>query len=303
MKKSCFVLVLIAISFATFAQKNLQFNLKKGETYQQKSTSKIKVSQQYSGMNVDIDMNTINNIDFKIVDIKDTLYSIEMIFSTIKLSMTTPMGNMEFSSESTNPSDKMSSLFAQMTRKPIKATLSKSGVFYSIETEALINEIINSNNLNETEKASLGAQFKEAFKEDMLKGQFGATFAYLTPKAIAKGDKWNRKESLKAMMFTLDSNINFEIVEETVDSYILKYASEISSDPNAPLQNINGMQGKILLNGTEEGIITVNKNTGWVSNSKGERLIKGTLDLQPNEQLPSGMQVPMTISGLTEVSN
>jgi hypothetical protein len=51
-------------------------------------------------------------------------------------------------------------------------------------------------------------------------------------------------------------------------------------------QEINGMKVKISLNGTQKGILKVNKDTGWLISSDL------TMDLNGNMEVP-GMKVPV----------
>jgi hypothetical protein len=84
--------------------------------------------------------------------------------------------------------------------------------------------------------------------------------------------------------------------------YVLSGSSELKSVESGEYQVINGMEMRYDLAGTSEASMTLGRENGWVLESSTSQKIKGHLKMKPNEQLPDGLDLPMSISTETAVS-
>ena len=50
------------------------------------------------------------------------------------------------------------------------------------------------------------------------------------------------------------------------------------------------------LNGSLITDIKIDKNTGWINEVKLKQIMKGSIEIQDNPQLPGGMTIPMTFN-------
>lgn len=290
MRKGLLLIVLASLTLGVAAQKPLTLNLKKGSDYQRKNTIDMKITQDFNGMSMEIAMNTAFDASYKVVDVKDSLFQMNVTYDRIKMAITAPGTNVELSSDKNN--DPGSSMLSQMVGKSFGATISKTGLVKKVDADSLINSVAKAVGNNEV----MASQIKNSFGEASLKNDLENSFSFITTKKIAKGSKWSVTTNVK-MSTSLSAITNYEVIEETKDNFIIKFNSEMSSPENSPAVNNNGMEMKYNLNGTTEGTMTINKASGWIVSSTSDIALKGVVEIQPNAQIPSPMSVPITIIG------
>lgn len=301
MKRKLLAIVLLAAATGAFAQKPLLLNLKKGETYLQKTSVDLKMNQQFGGMDMEVSITNVQDLNFKVVDVKDSLFFFEIAYTKLKMAVNAQGMNMEYSSDVNK--DKASAILASMVSKPFRATISNRGIVHKIEADSLIKAVVNaSGNPNDPETAAMSAQIKNSFGEASLKDNIASSLAMFTPARVSKGSKWETKRQLSGQM-PLISDIKFEVIDETPTTYSIKMNSVVSSPLDAPAISNAGMEMKYSVNGSVEGTIILDKSTGWIINNTSEQALKGVMDILPGAQMPNGAQIPITIVANTVISN
>lgn len=301
MRKTFLALILLVATAAAFAQKPLLLNLKKSESYLQKMSSVLKMNQQFGGMDIEVNITNNQDLNFKVVDIKDSLFFFEIVYTKMKLTVNTQGMNMEYSSD--NNKDKASAILASMVSKPFRATISRTGLVHKIEADSLIKAVVAaSGNPDDPQTAAMSAQIKNSFGEASLRDNIENSLSMFTTAKIAKGSVWSTKRQLTGQM-PLMSNLKFEVVDETPTTYSIKVKSEVSSPKDAPAINNGGMDMKYSIDGTVDGTIIVDKSTGWIINNTSEQALKGVMNILPNGQMPNGATVPINIIANTTITN
>ena len=280
---------------ASFAEKPIQLRLEKGKTYAQILNINSKVSQLVQGMSMDIEMGIVTTTSYKVLDVKDSLIFTEVTLSSMKTTMKSPMGTMEFSSESQNASDPTSMLLQELSKNPFKVTLTQSGKVAEVNSSAAIDKAISSvTTLSDDQKGMLKKQLADQFGDDIMKQNLENGFAYYPPKK-EKGEKWNSTLKVKTVIEMEIQNQN-EVTDVTPESVTVKYNGEMASPENAEPTMLNGLNAKYAISGTMDGTVTLDVKTGWIISSTVNQNLKGNIDILPCAQAPSGMQVPMTIT-------
>lgn len=301
MKRKLLAVVLLAAATSSLAQKPLLLNLKKGETYLQKTSIELKMNQQFGGMDMEVGITNVQDLNFKVVDVKDSLFFFEIAYTKLKMAVNAQGMNMEYSSDVKK--DKASAILSSMVSKPFRATISNTGFVHKIEADSLIKAVVGaSGDPNDPETAAMSAQIRNSFGEASLKDNIASSLAMFTPTKVSKGSKWATRRQLTGQM-PLISDINFELVEETPTTYSIRMNSAVSSPKDAPAISNAGMEMKYSVNGSVEGTIVVDKATGWIISNTSEQVLKGVMDIQPGAQMPSGAQIPISIVANTVVSN
>jgi hypothetical protein len=72
-------------------------------------------------------------------------------------------------------------------------------------------------------------------------------------------------------------------------------------DEDSKLFEVDGMEMNIQLSGTQTGQSEIDEATGWLLRSKIEQNFFGALKISPNEQMPDGMSIPMTIQSTSTI--
>lgn len=296
MKRITSIAFLVVVALSVNAAKPIKINLEKGKIYNQKMTAVQKITQQFQGMSMDVDINIEQTTSFKIVDIKDSVYHAEVSLKNIKTSIKTAMGTMEITSDEATPSNTSNLLLSEISKHPAKATFTKSGRVLEVGFNKTIDESVNAvASLSEAEKTSMKAQFINQFGDEPMKQQLENSFSMYPPTSTQKGEKWSGKLNTKNVIeFT--TNFNAEITDSNAESVSIKFDGELETPENAPVAKLNGIDSKYSINGTIGGSLVVDKKTGWIISSTTNQSLKGVLDFQPNPQMPNGMQVPIIIT-------
>ena len=122
-----FLLLFLSVTFCFAQKKKLSLNLTKGETYNQIVSSKILINQTVNGQPVNMDMTISGKMTYKVLDLKDQLFDMEVQYESLSMSMKLPNVTMEFSSEKKDEKDILSSILSGMKNKPFYITMSDDG--------------------------------------------------------------------------------------------------------------------------------------------------------------------------------
>ena len=271
-------------------------NLVKGNTYYTVSTVTSSVKQSYNGQDVTIAIDMTAKTAFNIVDIKDTIYTMQVSYTGIAMKIVSPNGTVQMNSDKKDNADLSSTFLSAMINKPFSVTISKSGKVLEVKNiENIINSIfVTLPQMDDTQKAQLKAQFMQSFGETAFKGNLEQTLAIYPSIKVAKGDSWIINTVMHSVM---SANIatTYQLQEVTDTYYQIHGDAKITTAGNGEVSQINGMPVKYNLSGTLVSDIKADKKTGWVIEEKLKQDVSGTIDIQDNPKIPGGMKVPMKI--------
>lgn len=299
MKKISNVLIaLVLLTSCQASKEKLELNLTKGEVYSQKMISNASILQTINGQQVNMTMSFSGDMTYKVTDIQNEIYDMEVRYESLTMKMGVPAGGeMEFSSEINDEKDIFSTMLAAMKNQPFFIKMTKTGK---------INEVKNIENLfstafdkfpqiDEVQKQQIQEQLKQAYGEKAFKGNIEMYSSVFSDSPVSKGDKWTVNTQLESGMSAKMETV-YELKEIT-DKYCRIFGdSKIeTADKNAYIES-NGMPLKYDMTGTMTSDITIDKTTGWVLSAKIDQTMKGTAYIKDNPQLPGGMAIPMTIN-------
>jgi len=123
--------VIIGLALLTSCQgqkETLELNLTKGETYNQEMKTNTSVLQTFNGQQVNMNMSIDATIAYKVTDIQNDVYDMEVRYEKMEMKMTHPYaGEIQFSSEKNDESDIFSTLLGVLINKPFLVKMSKTG--------------------------------------------------------------------------------------------------------------------------------------------------------------------------------
>jgi hypothetical protein len=291
---STFLLSVIALT--AFAQKvKPALNLAKGETYYTVTVSNSTISQTFNGQDVNYTIGMSGKTAFKVIDIVDTVYNMEVSYKSIGMKMQTPQATMDFNSDAKDPQDLPSKLLAALRDKPFLVSISKNGRVLSVKN---IDKIMTSvfdgiTSVDSTQKAQVKTQFTQSFGEAAFKGNLEQTLAIYPGKKVAKNDTWVIHVQLES---TMSANITttYQLLDITDAGYVIHGDGKLATLSDK-VSKINGMEATYALTGTMKSDINVDKKTGWVTQAKLKQDMSGNFNIKDNPQVPGGMTVPMTV--------
>lgn len=274
-----------------------ELNLTKGEIYTQKLTSDMTITQTVNGQQVNTTMSISGLTTYKVIDIQNSVYELEVRYESLTMKMNLPNGLMEFNSEKNDVNDIFSTLLGTMKSKPFLIKMTKTGKINEVKNiENLFSGMFDKfPKLTDMQKQQIQSQLMQAYGEKAFKGNLEMCTAIFPDSAVSKGDKWVIKNRLEAGM-AANMESTYELTELNDSYYRFSGVSKIATvDKDAYIQS-NGMPLRYDISGTMFSEIKINRKNGWVTESKISQTIKGTAHIKDSPQMPGGMTIPMTIS-------
>jgi len=288
---------LILLASCQAQKEKLELKLIKGNLYTQNITSNSTVIQTLNGQQMNINMTIKAKMTYKVIDIQDAVYNLEVRYESLIMKINLPNGVMEFSSEKNDEKDIFSTILGSMKNKPFLVKMTKSGKVNEVKNiELIFSEIFNKfPQLSEAQKQQIKIQLMQAYGEKAFKGNIEMCSAIFSDSPVSKGDKWTIKTQLESAMSAKMESI-YELKEITdTDCQIIGNSTITTADKDAYIVS-NGMPLKYDMAGTMTSDIRIDKNSGWILIAKIGQSIKGTAYVKDNPQTPGGMAIPMTMN-------
>jgi len=291
-------LLILAVIFPCRAQKvRPALNLTKGGIYYMVSSGTSTISQTMNGQESQVSLALSFRMAFKVTDVIDTLYKMEVSYQTLDMKVTTARSTFEMDSRKSDSTDAASTIVAAMMDKPFNVTISKTGKIKSVENvENMISGVFDSfPQLDTAKKRQIKSQFLQSFGAKAFKGNLEMATAIFPHGTVVKNDKWVSKTRLESLMIA-QLQTTYQLTDITGTYYQIHGDGNIATDNSAVVSMMEGLPVKYKLAGTVVSDIKVDKTTGWVSELNLKQLIKGNIEIEDNPKVPGGMIIPMSIS-------
>ena len=293
-----FTTLLCTLLFITagFAQKaKLSLNLEEGKTYRQITHAVTTLNQDVYGQKMEILITVEGSMSFLVNTAKKTGFDMTARYDWMKISMGMPMGQgtMELSSEDPAEDDFISQFLAEVKLIPFQMKMDRKGKIIEMENvdstwEAAMDKIP----MAESER--LKSQMMDAFGEDARRASIEMVTAVFPEKAVKKGAQWTTTTTRKSgMSFTLSNTYTYEGSEDGLA--IISVRSSIETTDQEAWVEDGGMTMRYELSGLATGHIERDPKSGWTREASIEQNLEGKTYIKDNEQIPGGMEIPMTI--------
>lgn len=301
--------VIIGLVFLTSChgqKETLELNLSKGEVYQQNMISNSLVSQTIEGQKIEMDMSIGGNMTYKVIDIQDNLYEMEVQYESLSMRMSHSYYGvmMEVNTEKNDENDIFSTIFGKITNKPFLVKMTKTGKIIEVKNiESLFLDMFDTfPSLDDNQKQQIKDQMMQAYGEDAFKGNLEMCSAIFPDVPVSKGEKWNIETQLESG-FSATMETVYQL-KDISDSYfqIIGNSTVETADKDAYIE-LNGMPMKYDMDGTMISDIKIDRETGWVLSAKINQSISGTSSIKENPQMPNGLVIPMTMNTEMIISN
>lgn len=301
------LLILFIALFSTqlvLAKKTeLSLNLEVGHTYITKSVSVGSISQELMGQKINIDMDITAEMSFKVIGESDAGYDMEVQYTSMVMEMKMPQMNMTFSSETPDANDSLSGMLAKMTDKAFQLTLSKKGDVLDVKNlDMIMKDAIDAlGDMPEAQKEQLQKQLGDSYGEDAFRGNMGSMLTIFPAQAVEVGDSWKSSLQIESGM-VLNVDVTYTLKGEEADCYLISGEGKMSTPENGASVETNGMAMSFIMTGTMKSDMKIDKKTGWVMAGTAEQSIDGKAKIDGNDQMPEGMEIPMTVITTTTFS-
>ncbi|MFB6317894.1 DUF6263 family protein [Saccharicrinis sp. FJH54] len=300
--KPIYTLILATLLIAACKPQKIELslNLEKNKDYKQINVSKVDITQNMMGQSIDMGMTMKSSLNFKVDEIKDTIYDISAKYDSVSMSMESSMFNMTANSESEDAANPLTGIMSGMTDKPFNIQLTKHG---RIEGVSNIESLFESDNpMAQAQLDQVKVQLQNAFGEESVKSNLQMVTDIFPDHPVKVGDSWVIN-STQSSAFKINYNTTYTLVEKTADYYLITGSSVITTpDSQAYIEN-NGMEMKTEMNGTMTSEIKIDKMTGWPIESKQNQDLTGVSKVKGNNMMPDGMEISMKIKSNTVITN
>lgn len=293
-----FTFLLLAVALTTcHAQKaNLMLNLEKGKEYSQVTNSKVTVTQDFNGIIINMVMTIKGGMSYKVVSVNPSDYDLDVKYDHLSMIMELPQsqGSMEFSSESNDEQDVLSTALSKMIGKTFHVKMAKNGKILEVKNIESIMELLfdDFTHIPENQLEQYKAQITNAYGAEAYKGSIEMATAIFPDNPVNIGDKWTIETNIESNISALLTT-EYELTEWGSDYAMIKGNSVIVTADKESYIESNGMPVKFDLTGSMISEIKVDKETGWIIEATINQEIKGDVYIKENPQMPEGMKIPM----------
>jgi hypothetical protein len=276
----------------------LEYKLAKGETYKINVLTDLTMNQEMMDQDMKIAILMDMKMHYDVTDVQANLITMNLMYDAVSMDMDMDMGamgatKMSFNSnteETVATSENMSAMFKAMTGIPVEMKISKQG---KVESVSGFDKIFTTmlatfaEDVDEQVKIQTEEMLKQQFNNESAKSMFQQISAYFPEKPIGIGEDWKVSMDIKTGQFSLKSDMDMTLksVEENIAT--LEVSGSISTPEDGIVQEIQGMETKTSMKGTQQGTIKIDINTGWPVNSEISQNLEGKTEVM-------GIKIPLT---------
>lgn len=283
---------------------DLKLNLKAGDSHEMKMVQIQDITQTVNGqeMKMKQTQEMILGVDCLSVD-QDGVMDVKMAYKSMKMTIESPMGKMEFDSTNPKPADSnkpqekmMAGIFSAMVGSEFQMKVKPTGETFDVRG---ISEMMNKLKQQMPAEQMQGAEkmIDKMFDESQIKELTGNMMNMYPENKVAIGDSWYDTKSINFML-PIDIDTTYMLKNLKDGTAVIDVVSKMDmGDTSKPLDIDPNNKMSMQLSGTMNGTNEVDVNTGLTKKGNMTMNFSGMLKMEANEQMPEGMTIPMTIKG------
>lgn len=307
-----FICAVILTSFLTHLKAeekiDLKLKLDKCDKFKMTMVQDQQISQNFNGMTMDINQHQEMIMFSEVTDVDDEgVMTIKTTYGDMKMKMDMPQMSFEF--DTANPDPNMTNnpqiapmvkIFSALKEASIYMKVDKTGKTVSIDgMDAMIDSMCDK--ISQTDP-NAGEGIKDMMKsfvnEDKVQEMSNGIFSSFPQGKVAVGDVWDTIMTMGTEQFpmSLDTTCVLKEINDGIAVIDLTAKMDMGADGGKVVEQ-GGMKMNMLLTGVMNGSQQVDIDTGWMTQSQMQQSFSGTMKMEPNQHMPDGMSIPMTIKG------
>ena len=292
MKKALFLITLtLVISFSALAGNKYQLKLKVGDSFVMTSNVEQKITQSMMGMEMAMDLSVHTEMDLVVTELSESEILFTQVYKSLMVTMKSPMQGMDISMDSSGVSNSFNEAMRSLLGKEISVRVDMEGNLLSTDgMDQLLLDI-------EAIEVS-GADLAQFFDETGLKKNYKAIFPVAYGKDYEEGAKWELESITEGDMTV---KLNTEYTASNVSKKKFEFTSESASSMSGE-QDQQGMGMSVNMEGSFSGEGEMNTKTGLLKMYSQTGAMTGSTVIEANAQMPTEMEIPMTIEMTTVTS-
>jgi hypothetical protein len=297
--------ILVSQGYPASEKFDLKFNLKKGQKLGIKMVSDQKISQTMMGQQQKMNQMMAIGMSFDVLAVDDNAnMSIKNTYQTIQTKMEGPMGVMEYDStkpEEAGAANPMTAMYKAMLGQSFVMKLAPKGEILEIKgMDEMIAKMIDKMTTDEAMKQQMRETMKNFINEDKMKEMSGTMLAALPQKPVGIGEAWTNKISIPAG-FPMEIEITNTLTGHKEGIITIQTSAKVESGDQPKPIEMGPMKMTMRMQGEQKGVTQIDKATGWTIRTKTDMKFSGEMKMEPNEQMPQGMTIPVAVESVTTV--
>lgn len=296
MKKLLYLILSLALLVSCSGGKQkIELKLTPGETYILKTVGTSTIQQSYGGQDMEITLTIAGQISYKVNELIDSVYSMDVSYDSLSMKMQMPFMEMEFSTAKDDEEDVFSMVMKALVGKPFGIKMTTSGRIMEVTgiEEMFASMFDQFPQLSPEEKQQIFEQLEQSYGESALQNNLGMTAAFFPYVPVKKGDKWNISTQLTTGFNATVESV-YELMEVKGGYYLINGEATIVSDTTEAQAGMTGIPMSYKLTGTMSSAMKIDRKTGWIMEANIQQNISGSVSVADSEQMPGGMEIPMS---------
>jgi len=271
----------------------LKYNLEKGKTYKQHSISDMNMTMSVMGQDMKMNMKMDIGINYNVTDQNNGIYDIQMTYQRMKMNMSSLPASFSFDSDSMdNSSDNnnIADVFKSIKETPIDIQLTQQGKVASVKGVDKLVEKINSISNDQSKQI-----FTQQFSEQTIQKMIEQISSYFPDKPVAINDNWDVDTSLSSNGIDIINKTTLTLKQVANNVATIELAGTLATPEGGATTQINGMDAKISVTGTQTGTIQLDMKTGWFVRS--DAILNFTQNIEiMGQTMPQQVEAKTTIT-------
>jgi Family of unknown function (DUF6263) len=224
---------------AATAQTTLRYKFKEGETLKYVLEQKMKMNMDVMGNNIEMNMNQTSDMTWSVGKVDDKGNAkITVKFGRQKMSMKSPMGNVDVdSNNSQEPDDQLGQVLFKVVKAlagmEVSGTLSPLGEYSDV--------VVPEKALKEFQDLPGSANLGDMFSPEGIKRMMSQSGLIMPKEAISKGKTWKSKTDMKLPIGKMIAEVDYtyggpeDKDGRSLEKIALKPKATLEPDPNSPI--------------------------------------------------------------------
>jgi hypothetical protein len=285
-------------------QYSLALNLEKGNTYFLKINATLRFDGEMNGQKMAMSSTMTGVTRFKVVGATEDSYELEASYDSLRMSMKTPMGMMEYSSGNTSQKNELATgALDAMTNKHFNVTLLKNGAVRKIsspDTSGLNAMLRNFPMAEGIKKMFLMGHMKHSFNAKAMKENLEKLTAIFPNKKVNLNEVWGTTIMPDS---GTDNSIktSYQLTEYKGGIATIKGHAE-SQAGSSPHQG-KGFPAIFELKGKSESTFQVDAATGWIREAVIRSDLTGQVQINQGAAAQNGKTFPIQVVATAKISS
>ncbi len=250
-----------------------------------------KITQSMMGMEMAMDLSVHTEMDLVVTELSENEILFTQVYKSLMVTMKSPMQGMDISMDSGGESNSFNDAMRSLLGKEISVRVDMEGNLLS--TDGMDQLLLDIEAIDVS-----GADLAQFFDEKGLKKNYKAIFPVAYGKDYEEGAKWELESITEGDMTV---KLSTEYTASNVSKKKFKFTSESTSSMSGE-QEQQGMGMSVNMEGSFYGEGEMNTKTGLLKMYSQTGAMTGSTVIEANAQMPTEMEIPMTIEMTTVTS-